>query len=75
MDRPASQPIQLRVHVDRERCQAHTRCFAVAPQVFELDDLGYSHEVGDGLVPPDLVEQARLAVANCPEEAISIRPA
>jgi ferredoxin len=66
---------RLRVRVDRERCQGHTRCYAIAPELFELDDLGNSSEVGDGLVPPDLEEKARLAVSNCPEEAISIEPA
>lgn len=67
--------VQLRVRVDRERCQGHTRCYAVAPELFELDDLGNAHEVGDGLVPPALELKARLAVANCPEEAVSIEPA
>jgi len=70
-----SEPIQLRVHVDPERCQGHNRCYAIAPQLFELDDLGNAHEVGDGLVPPELRDKARLAVANCPEEAIGIHPA
>ena len=70
-----SQPTQFRVQVDRERCQGHTRCHAVAPELFELDDLGNAREVGDGLVPPELREKARLAVANCPEEAVSIHPA
>jgi ferredoxin len=70
-----NEPTQLRVRVDRERCQGHNRCFAVAPELFELDDLGNAHEVGDGLVPPGLQEKARLAEANCPEEAVSICPA
>jgi ferredoxin len=65
----------LRVTVDRERCQGHNRCYAIAPELFELDDLGNGREIGDGLVPPELQEKARLAVANCPEEAISIGPA
>ena len=69
------EPDRLRVSVDRERCQGHTRCYAIAPELFELDDLGNSHEIGDGLVPPGLEEKARLAVANCPEEAVSIQPA
>jgi ferredoxin len=70
-----SEPMPLRVHVDPERCQGHNRCYAVAPELFELDDLGNAHEVGDGIVPPALHEKARLAVANCPEEAISAEPA
>ena len=63
---------RLKVRVDRERCQGHTRCYAIAPELFELDDLGNAREVGDGLVPPELEEKARLAEANCPEEAVSI---
>ena len=60
----------MRVHVDPERCQGHNRCFAIAPELFDIDDLGQSHEVGDGAVPPELEDKARLAVANCPELAI-----
>jgi ferredoxin len=70
-----NEQIQLSVRVDRERCQGHNRCYAVAPELFELDDLGNAREVGDGRVPPELQEKARLAVANCPEEAVSIHPA
>jgi ferredoxin len=70
-----NEPSQLRVHVDPERCQGHTRCYAISPELFELDELGFSHEVGDGIVPPELRERARLAVANCPEEAITAHPA
>ena len=62
----------MRVRVDAEKCQGHNRCFVVAEELFELDDYGYSHEVGDGAVPPELEEKARLAVSNCPERAISI---
>jgi ferredoxin len=40
--------------------------------VFDVDDLGYAHELHDGVVPAELEEQARLAVANCPEYAISV---
>ena len=62
----------MRVHVDPEKCQGHNRCFAIAGELFDIDDYGNSHEVGDGTVPPELEEKARLAVANCPEYAISI---
>ena len=62
----------MRIKVDAEKCQGHNRCFVAAGELFELDDYGYSHEVGDGVVPPELEENARLAVANCPERAISI---
>ena len=62
----------MRVHVDRERCQGHNRCYALAPELFDVDDLGNSFELNEGLVPPDLEDKARLAVANCPERAISM---
>jgi ferredoxin len=62
----------FRVHVDPDKCQGHNRCYSVSPELFELDDLGMSREVGAGLVPAALVGQAQLAVANCPEHAISL---
>ena len=62
----------MRVHVDPEKCQGHNRCYALAPELFDVDDYGEAHEIGDGDVPPALSDKARLAVANCPEFAISI---
>ena len=67
-----AQPASLKVRVDRDKCQGHNRCKALAPELFELDEYGYSHELNDGAVPPELEEKARLAVANCPERAITI---
>jgi ferredoxin len=62
----------MKIRVDQEKCQGHNRCFVVASELFELDDYGYAHEIGDGTVPAELEEKARLAVANCPELAIEI---
>jgi ferredoxin len=62
----------LRVKVDRERCQGHARCFALAPELFELDEWGNGRERGDGIVPPGFEDKARIAQANCPELAIEI---
>ncbi len=50
------------------------RCYGLAPQLFEVDDYGLSTVVGDGTVPEDLEDKARLAVANCPEFAIEEIP-
>jgi ferredoxin len=63
---------RMKVKVESEKCQGHNRCFVVAGELFELDDSGYAHEVGDGTVPAGLEEKARLAVTNCPEQAIYI---
>jgi ferredoxin len=62
----------FRVHVDPDKCQGHNRCYSISPELFDLDDLGMSSEIGPGIVPAELIGQARLAVANCPEHAISL---
>jgi ferredoxin len=67
-----SAPKLLKVRVDRERCQGHARCFALAPELFELDQFGNGRERGDGSVPAALEDKARLARANCPELAVEI---
>ena len=62
----------MKVHVDEERCEGHGRCYALAPAVFEPDDLGDGKAIGDGTVQPGEEDRARLAAANCPEQAITI---
>jgi len=64
--------IVLRVRVDRERCQGHARCFALAPELFELDQFGNGRERGDGRVAGPLEAKAWLAKANCPELAVEV---
>ena len=65
-------PGKIRLHVDQDKCQGHSRCKSLAPELFELDEYGNAHEIGDGTVPNSLVEQAYLARSNCPELAIEI---
>ena len=62
----------MRVIVDEEKCQGHNRCFAIAPELFDVDDYGTAIELNDGIVPAELEDKARLAAANCPEYAITI---
>jgi len=62
----------VRVRVDRERCQGHARCAALAPELFGLDQFGNGHELGDGTVTVALEAKARLAQTNCPEFAIDV---
>jgi ferredoxin len=62
----------MKIQVIEEKCQGHNRCFVVAPDLFELDDYGYAHASNDGKVPPGEEEKARLAIANCPENAIIV---
>jgi ferredoxin len=62
----------MKVTIDSEKCQGHGRCFSLAPTLFDSDDLGQGVVIGDGTVPPDLEDAARLAEQNCPEYAITI---
>jgi ferredoxin len=62
----------MKIAVDAERCQGHARCYALSPELFNVDDYGQSAVNGDGTVPPDLEDKAQLAIANCPENAITI---
>lgn len=62
----------MKVHLDRERCQGHGRCYVLAPGVFESDDDGYGLVVGTGVVPDASTDAARKGAANCPEDAITI---
>lgn len=64
--------VLMRVKVDGSKCQGHNRCIQTAPELFDADNFGYSHPRDKGVVPPELVEKARLAVKNCPERAVSI---
>ena len=62
----------MKVHVNSSLCQGHGRCYDLAPDLFGEDDEGYGQVLGDGTVPPDQEQDARLAVANCPEYAVQL---
>jgi ferredoxin len=59
----------MKIRVDPDKCQGHARCFALAPELFEVDDYGQATVIVDE-VPPGLEDKAELAIANCPEYAI-----
>jgi ferredoxin len=63
---------KLKIHVDQAKCQGHSRCKSLAPELFNLDEFGNAHEIGDGTVPSGLEEKAWLAKANCPEIAVEV---
>lgn len=62
----------MRINLNTDACQGHGRCYALAPELFDSDDEGYSVLLGSGDVPAELEEAARLAADNCPEFAITI---
>jgi ferredoxin len=63
----------VKVRVDPDKCQGHTLCAMIAPDVFELDDIdGHSTAIIEGDIPAELQDKAREAVRSCPEQAISL---
>jgi ferredoxin len=62
----------MKVQINPELCQGHGRCYDLSPSLFGDDEEGYGTVLGDGTVPPGQQEDARRAVANCPERAVSL---
>ena len=49
----------MKVHVDADRCRGPRAVLRTAPELFEPDDIGNGHEIGDGTVAPELEHRAR----------------
>ena len=63
----------MRIRVDPDKCQGHNRCYALAPEVFDVDELRLRRrDDRRASCPPELEDKAALAAANCPEYAITI---
>ena len=61
----------MRIEFDREVCQGHGRCYALAPEFYTGDDDGYCLDpTGD--VPEGLEDAARRGALNCPENALTV---
>lgn len=60
-----------RIRLDAEACVGHGRCYALAPELFEPDDLGHCVVLVED-PPPELAAAARTAVASCPEDALAL---
>jgi ferredoxin len=57
------------VSVDAERCTGHGRCYSLAPDVFDADDLGHCIVLAED-VSGEVEAQAVTGERNCPEQAI-----
>lgn len=62
----------MRVELNRERCSGHARCFAVAPEVFDIDEDGFCLPLPNGPLSSDLEAAARNGVDACPENALRL---
>lgn len=58
------------ISVDHDYCQAHGRCYARFPELFDADDEGRALLLGEGVVPEGLDADEILSV--CPEAAITL---
>ena len=61
----------MKIRVEQSRCNGHARCFAVAPDLYTIDDLGYS-SVTELDVPAGMEDAAVEGAGACPERAITI---
>ena len=59
----------MRVRVDNSKCAGHAQCYAVDPDLFPLDDSGYSI-LEEREVKPEDEQKTRDGVAACPEMAL-----
>lgn len=55
-------------------CAGHGRCYVVAPDLVEDDELGRGVVRGDGAVDADHEGLARRVVRACPENAVRLIP-
>ena len=61
----------MELKVNPIRCEAYGLCSELLPELVELDEWGYP--IVDGRpVPPELVRDARRAVALCPRLALAL---
>jgi ferredoxin len=60
-----------RVRVDTERCTGHGRCYTLAPDVFDADEVGHAMVLVEN-VSGELQTQAVTGEQNCPEQAITL---
>jgi ferredoxin len=61
----------VKLHVERDTCQGHSRCYATYPELFDIDSEGIAFVTVEDL-PSEWEDRAHSAVANCPERAIHI---
>jgi ferredoxin len=59
------------VSVDADRCTGHGRCYTLAPDIFDADELGHSIVLVSE-VSGELEQQAITGEQNCPEQAITL---
>lgn len=62
----------MKLTIDTSKCSGHARCYAVAAEIFDIDDNGYALPL-DLEVSEPLDEKITEGIAACPERAISVQ--
>lgn len=62
----------MRIDLDRNVCQGHGLCQMNAPHLFTLSEEDGLAIQPSNPIPQEYEEEGRLAVASCPEFALSI---
>jgi ferredoxin len=70
--RNLSESSAVKLVINTDICTGHARCVALTPELFDDDENGYGHVIGDGIVADALEAKARTAMQACPERAISL---
>ena len=66
------QKSELRMTIDRIKCDGHGLCAELLPELIRLDDWGYPI-IAPGQIPERLAPIAQRAVATCPVLALALR--
>ncbi len=61
----------MKIRIDKPRCTGNARCWAVAPDLYPLDDEGYIATEGFD-VPAGMEELAKRGARACPERVIGV---
>jgi ferredoxin len=59
------------VSIDPDRCVGHGRCYTLAPDIFDADEVGHAVLLVED-VSGQSEQRARAGEQNCPEEAITL---
>lgn len=61
----------MKVRLEQPKCVGHAQCYAVDPELFPIDESGYS-TLEEHEVRPEDAQLTRDGVAACPEMALTL---
>ena len=68
MGYPPPDGADVKIHLDADKCQGHGRCYSLAPELFDCDDLGQAVVVVTGELDESQLAKANLAAKRGVEE-------